>query len=136
MTEPVAATAPPPPVDLTRLEQLAERITPGLWWSTEAIGDDEDAFLIGVERPDADDGYAIIVSTPGDASFAIEPTNRAADAEFIAALRNAAPQLLADHRAVERVRALHAFLGHGRGFCSHCAMAWPCPTVAALDGSS
>jgi hypothetical protein len=96
----------PPPVDLTRLEQLAESATPGVWWSTEAIGDDEDAVLVGVERPGADDGYAIIVSTPGDASFAIEPTNRAADAEFIAALRNAAPQLLAASRAVERVRAL------------------------------
>lgn len=125
------------PDDRDRLRELAENATPGPWMLDR---DQRDGWMVVFGGNEYPHGYNIIGSNEY-----LEP----ADAEFIAASRQAMPALLdmlgqalaeRDHaRAqVDRVRELHQpieFPGQGR-FCDTCTTTWPCPTVRALDGES
>lgn len=94
-----SASAPVTALDLARLEELEGRATPGPWtvrpdgWQITAPDNNVAGFH---NRVTIHDGGRPTSGNEGPA-----------DAEFIAALRNAAPSLLAAARAVVRVRALH-----------------------------
>lgn len=126
--EPVVSPAPVSPVDVARLEGLEARATPGEWeagdgWVfTMPVYEDDKRLsdVLGVKFADTERQHA-------------ERLRAQANVEFIAALRNAAPSLLAAAEAVERVRARHSN-GFGNR-CIGCDYSWPCPTIRALDGA-
>jgi hypothetical protein len=108
--KPVSPPAAVSPVDLARLEALAESATPGEWsfynrdlWVGVTADELGRADRLAAESDYSDEAEDIFEKAAH--VFCGDP-ERVEDAEFIAALRNAAPQLLAAFRAVERVRAL------------------------------
>jgi hypothetical protein len=149
MTSPVAATPPPPPVDLAELARLEAAATVGEWffdgycrvqsgpkiklhdewWTEERFADGHTyEHHAGNVCPSCGPRFMDVGGKPAqvwDCALAgealdVEPTvchvtpsygdtargQRAADAEFIAAIRNAAPRLIAALEAVQRVRGL------------------------------
>ncbi|MCG7309711.1 MULTISPECIES: hypothetical protein [Brachybacterium] len=66
--------------------------------------------------------------------FREDEDDAAETADFIAAARDAVPELL---DALQRVRDLHHPWGDtlsGTRICNECDHAWPCATVRALEG--
>jgi hypothetical protein len=82
-------------LDLDATEARAAAATEGPWQATEALDADPDA-AIGVAAGWVDDEYtSMVVTTSGSASYDLgEPTDKPADAEFIAAAREDVPALV------------------------------------------
>jgi hypothetical protein len=102
MTEPIPIS--PTPLDLAELRRLEAAATPGPWAAAVGSGSKrrkQQIALIGRAdmRGQGEAGcIAVLAGVPA--------THRADDAELCAALRNAAPSLLAAAEAVQRVRDL------------------------------
>ena len=132
-------------IDRDRLRELASGATPGPW---EAQDYDD--------HP-GDEGSCVLTHEPERGTRAIAyaiaypwttPESCEADAEFIAASRQAVPALLdmldqaeaerdQAQAALDRVRELHQPCNHDapcRGDCSECGQHMPCDTIRALDG--
>jgi hypothetical protein len=82
-------------LDFDAIRARCDAATPGPWWVTEDLDTDDAA--IGVAAGwDLEEYTSVVVVTPGSATFDIgEPTDRLADATFIAACREDVPALLA-----------------------------------------
>jgi hypothetical protein len=128
---PIFAPADPAAVDVARLETLEAQATSGPWCADgdEVLSGDDGTRLAAYNASPEDviwpDDIHEIASCGGDDEHA----------EFIAAMRNAAPSLLAAYRAVERVRAIHVSGLYRADLCACCGKPWPCPTIRALDGA-
>ena len=132
-------------IDRDRLRELASGATPGPW---EAQDYDD--------HP-GDEGSCVLTHEPERGTRAIAyaiaypwttPESCEADAEFIAASRQAVPALLdmldqaeaerdQAQAALDRVRELHQPCTHDapcRGDCAECGQPMPCDTIRALDG--
>ena len=92
-------------LDLNAIRARADAATEGPWYATEDLALDGDEAAVGVARGEfgASD-YAMVVTTPGDASYDAGdfPTSRVADAVFIAHARSDVPALVGE---VEHLRA-------------------------------
>ena len=121
------------PEDRARLRDLAGKATPGPW---RAEWDDADSWwsITGASYEEyVCPEVATVEAGDGD------------DANLIAAMRNALPGLLgALDQAEARIHAVRDVHRHitveTRGAiepehrCLDCCLAWPCPTIRALDG--
>lgn len=85
-------------VDLEAVKARYEAATPGPWWPTEALGEPQEDAAYGVAAGWTGDTYvSFVVATPGCASYDCgEPTDKEADADFIAAARTDVPALVAE----------------------------------------
>lgn len=120
------------PEDRDALRALASGATPGPW-EAEYSGEQGNCVL----PPDARSTREAVAVT--------RLYHQQADAEFIAASRQAMPALLdmldqAEAR-IKAVRDVHRHITvETRGAiepehrCLDCCLAWPCPTIRALDG--
>ena len=129
-------------IDRDRLRALDENATPGPW----TVEHGSDWGLDGRQVPQSSvsraDRVAITWDDHGGEVFV------PADAEFIAASRQAVPALLdmldqaeaerdQARSQVDRVRELHQPCNHDapcRGDCAECGQHMPCDTIRALDG--
>lgn len=125
----------PDRLDVAALRDLHEKATEGPWGAANEHGDLGPGVMPAwcVSRMDGKKWlYDVAYLVPGE--------QEQADAEFIAAARNALPALLDAYEAVERVRALHrqVRLSPSVSECVICLHEWPCDTAtaaAALEGT-
>ena len=130
-------------IDRDRLRELAENATPGPWEASNTT-------VAAITGPGGCGGCSGLLSPAHEPSCYWSEIAGAceADAEFIAASRQAVPALLdmldqaeaerdQAQAALDRVRELHQPCNHDapcRGDCSECGQHMPCDTIRALDG--
>jgi hypothetical protein len=101
-------SAPTPPLDLDALARLESRATAGPW--RVVLDDSESATTVwqvctSTDHPARDDSdHMVVYDCCADGGLHGKPWYREADAEFIAALRNAAPELIRLAREADRLR--------------------------------
>lgn len=126
-----------------RLRELAENATPGPWEARRGSQWDFDGSQVAQSSVRRADRAAITWDDHGGEVFV------PADAEFIAAAREAVPALLdaldEAEAVVERVREMHVPQPHSPGqcdpdgcpdLCQECGERMPCTTVRTLGGDA
>ena len=107
-------------LDLDRLEALPTAASPGPWRT-------DPSERVETRPPNTYDVWRPFVGC-------VAENLTFADAEFIAAAREAVPALIAEVRRlaakVDAVKALHR---ERFQFCRECDFDWPCPTIRALE---
>lgn len=108
-------------LDLGAIRDRVTAATPGPWTALHRhvglTADDDETAGLGLEIEGPPEAW-------NRGQFA-----RGADATFIAHARQDVPALLA---AIERVLDLHS---GSPGWCDHCVLPLPCPTIRALGGT-